>query len=81
MNLTGIITKKIGFGKTSKVSRDFRETKNHYIDVNGDKFSKKTGNSLSGYKYKGVFFGETLELSSIKPKVPKEEMGEIGTKK
>lgn len=80
MNLTGIVIKKIGFGKTSKALRDFRETKNHFIDANGDKFSKKTGNSLSGYKYKGVFIGETLELSSIKPKEANEEISIVGDK-
>jgi hypothetical protein len=80
MNLTGIVVKKIGFGKTSNSLRDFRETKNHFIDANGNKFSKKTGNSSSGYKYKGVFIGETLDLGSIKPKIVDEEISIVGDK-
>lgn len=68
MTHTGTVTKNVDFGRRSQSVRDFRETKHHFIDSNGEKFSKKTGNSLSGYKYKGFFIGEVLDLSTVKLK-------------
>ena len=68
MTYTGIVSKQIDFGKTSKFERNFRETKHHFIDNNGTKFSKKTGQSLDGYKYKGHFIGEVLDLKTIQQK-------------
>lgn len=68
MTHTGIVSKVVGFGKLSKLKREFRETKNHYIDKDSTKFSKKTGNSLSGWKCQGIFIGETLDLSTIELK-------------
>lgn len=68
MLYTGTVSKQVDFGKKAQCQRDFRETKHHFIDSDGDKFSKKTGHSLSGWKYKGTFIGEKLNLSTIKPK-------------
>lgn len=68
MTHTGVVSKEVDFGKRAQITKDFRETKNHFIDSSGDKFSKKTGHSLSGWKYKGTFIGEKLDLSTIKPK-------------
>lgn len=68
MQYTGTVSKKVDFGKIAQWERDFRETKYHFIDKYGTKFSKKTGQSLAGWKYKGVFIGEALDLSTIKPK-------------
>ena len=65
---TGLVSKEVDFGKRSQSKRDFRETKHHFISSNGDKFSKKTGHSLSGWKYKGTFIGEKLDLSTIELK-------------
>lgn len=68
MTHTGVVSKQVDFGKTAQFKRDFRETKHHYIDQYGTKFSKITGNSLAGHKYKGQFIGEKLDLSSIELK-------------
>lgn len=68
MTHTGVVSKQVDFGKRVPVKRDFRETKHHFIDTYGTKFSKKTGHSLAGWKYKGTFIGEKLDLSSIELK-------------
>lgn len=68
MTHTGTVTKKVDFGKIAQWQRDFRETKHHFIDKYGTKFSKKTGQSLAGWKYRGTFFGEVLDLSTVKLK-------------
>lgn len=61
-NFIGTIYKIVGFGKSSRTyDVEFRETKHHYITKDGTKFNKKSLNSLSGYKYKGFFFGEQIE--------------------
>lgn len=68
MTHTGTVSKQVDFEKKAEFERDFRETKHHFIDKYGTKFSKKTGQSLAGWKYKGVFIGEKLDLSTITPK-------------
>jgi len=64
---TGTVTKQVDFGKTMEVVETFRETKHHWINEKGEKFSKKTGNSLSGRKWKGIFLGRQLNLETVKP--------------
>jgi hypothetical protein len=44
----GTASKNVTFGKIAQWQREFRETKHHYIDNYGIKFSKKTGQSLAG---------------------------------
>lgn len=68
MTHNGVVSKEVDFGKRVQIKRDFRETKHHYIDQYGTKFSKKNGHSLAGWKYKGTFIGEKLDLSSIELK-------------
>lgn len=68
MTHIGTVSKQVGFGKQAEFKRDFRETKHHFIDTCGTKFSKKTGHSLAGWKYKGHFIGEKLDLSTIEVK-------------
>lgn len=68
MTHSGIVSKQVDFNKKAEWERDFRETKHHFIDKYGTKFSKKTGESLAGWKYKGHFIGEKLDLSTIKVK-------------
>lgn len=73
MTHIGIISKEIDFGKRKSEKRDFRETKHHFIDQYGTKFSKKNGHSLAGWKYRGTFIGEKLDLTTIKQKTHDEE--------
>lgn len=70
MTHAGVVSKEVDFGKRVQIKRDFRETKHHFIDAYGTKFAKKTGHSLAGWKYKGSFIGEKLDLSSIELKEP-----------
>lgn len=68
MTHTGAVSKINDFGLKRTIVVELRETKNHYMGADGDKYSKKTGRSSGGYTYKGIFIGDKLELDSVKPK-------------
>lgn len=55
MTHTGVVSKEVDFGKRVQIIKDFRETKNHFIDSSGDKFSKKNGSQLIGLEIQRNF--------------------------